>query len=519
MSTSAALPERPKPSLVAVIGTTGVGKSQLGVELAHALSKRTRSPRVGEVVNHDSMQCYRGLDVITNKATLEEMDGVPHHLMGFLEPGDEWGVNEFQRDALAKIDELAEKEALPIFVGGTTYYLQHLVFPNQLVADATTSRPTPPCNTSSPGRPKTRADVERFPASLREAIDALPTELNELFFALPALPATSTPDDFPIPFPLDALPPRLRSPDTLTPALYKLLQLLDPASAARWHWRDVRKVRRALDIVWEGRTWQDVVEEQQRQPNEGTRFRSLIFWLYAENEALHPRLDGRVDKMIDRGLLDEIDELWDIAHRGGAASSTTDYSKGIYQAIGYKEFDPFLAARHRQPSATIESASALRKLFDDGVESMKVSTRQYAKRQVKWIKSKLLPAVRNLADPQDAVVVLLDASDLSKWNENVLEPATRFLEAFLDDRCLPNPLELSPAAALHLAQPSEEDAAQAKLKRACDTCTRDSTQPFLVEERQWNAHIKTRAHRIQHAKKSGQRVVDRTPPPPADTRA
>lgn len=118
-------------------------------------------------------------------------------------------------------------------------------------------------------------DIATFPDLLRQAIEDLPDELRELFLALPALPATSTPDDFPVPFPLYLLPPRLRSPDTLTPALYRLLQLVDPASAERWHWRDVRKVRRALDIVWEGRTWNDVVAEQQEKVHEGPRRVSL----------------------------------------------------------------------------------------------------------------------------------------------------------------------------------------------------------------------------------------------------
>lgn len=107
MSTSPAsyaLPNRQtKPNLVAVIGTTGVGKSQLSVELAKALERRQTGPMRGEVINHDSMQCYRGLDVITNKATAEEMEGVPHHLMGFLEPGKEWDVNDFLRDAMGKV--------------------------------------------------------------------------------------------------------------------------------------------------------------------------------------------------------------------------------------------------------------------------------------------------------------------------------------------------------------------------------------------------------------------------------
>ena len=102
---------RSKPPLVAVIGTTGVGKTDLGVELALALrqsrsTESTPTPTTAQVINHDSMQCYRGLDTITNKATEEEMRGVPHHLMGFLEPGQDWSVNDFLRDALARASAL-----------------------------------------------------------------------------------------------------------------------------------------------------------------------------------------------------------------------------------------------------------------------------------------------------------------------------------------------------------------------------------------------------------------------------
>lgn len=57
----------------------------------------------GEVINTDSMQVYAGLDIITNKATLEEMKGVEHHLMGFLRSDEEYRVGEFQKDALAKV--------------------------------------------------------------------------------------------------------------------------------------------------------------------------------------------------------------------------------------------------------------------------------------------------------------------------------------------------------------------------------------------------------------------------------
>ncbi|GAA5905356.1 tRNA dimethylallyltransferase [Sporobolomyces salmoneus] len=498
MTTLSAAQSSPKRNLIAVIGTTGVGKSQLGVELVKSLSNRSTPPSTGEIINHDSMQCYKGLDVITNKATEEEMDGVPHHLMNHLKPGGEWRVTDFQRDALDKIDELESRQALPICVGGTSYYLQNLIFPNQLVSDL--SEPQQPTPTPLPA-PRTIDGISSFPAALREAIETLPDELRELFLVLPALPATSTPDEFPIPFPLDLLPPRLRSPDTLTPALYRLLQSVDPSSAERWHWRDVRKVRRALDIVWQGQRWQDVVNEQQKRTNEGPRFRSLIFWLYADNEKLHPRLDGRVDSMIERGLIKELDELWSIA-QSSTSSGTIDYSKGIYQAIGYKEFEPYLSQLHRDPTRTFENDEELRRLFDQGVEQMKTATRQYAKRQVKWIKSKLLPAVHKLEESGAVTVVLLDATDLSQWQENVRTPAMDFLHAFLDHRPLPDPLTLSQAAALHLAPTRPEDA-QAKSKRACETCTRDPLKPFTVEERQWSAHIKTKSHRIQAQRKSG----------------
>ncbi|KWU44068.1 tRNA dimethylallyltransferase [Rhodotorula sp. JG-1b] len=504
---------RSKPPLVAVIGTTGVGKTDLGVELALALRQSrqsTATPTTAEVINHDSMQCYRGLDTITNKATEKEMRGVPHHLMGFLEPGQDWSVNDFLRDALAKasfprsmIDELEKDDVLPICVGGTSYYLQHLIFPNQLVGDMPTQQPTTdsarsvsPTAPSPPPTPpavRTVADLEHFPPSLKDTITSLPPELLSLFLAVPALPDISTPDSFPPSFPVHVLPPRLRSPTTLTPALYRLLSEVDPKSAERWHWRDIRKVHRALDIVWQGKRWEDVVQEQTAQPAEGPRFRTLIFWLFAEKESLHPRLDRRVDKMIERGLLDEIDELWQIANRPGA--EPTNYSKGIYQSIGYKEFEPYLPLKHRDPTRTLENDAELRRLFEQGLQEMKSSTRQYAKRQVKWIKTKLLPEARASGNGE-VEVFLLDASNLEHWQDNVRKPALDILTSFLDDsQALPDPENLSETAARHLAAP-QAAAPEALAKRSCLTCSRDPTRPFMVEERDWDNHLRTRSHRM-----------------------
>lgn len=90
-----------EPALRLSSNRTGVGKSQLAIDLAVAL--RNNDGRRGEVVNADSMQVYRGLDIITNKATTEEMQGVPHHLMGFLDPGDDYRVDRFRKDAIQKV--------------------------------------------------------------------------------------------------------------------------------------------------------------------------------------------------------------------------------------------------------------------------------------------------------------------------------------------------------------------------------------------------------------------------------
>lgn len=87
--------------LVAVVGTTGVGKSRLAVELALALNDSIQDPRWkrARVINADAMQVYRGLDILTNKVTEEEKMGVEHCLMAFKNPGDEYVVGEWVRDA------------------------------------------------------------------------------------------------------------------------------------------------------------------------------------------------------------------------------------------------------------------------------------------------------------------------------------------------------------------------------------------------------------------------------------
>ena len=82
---------RKMKSVIQIVGTTGVGKSQLGIDLA----KRFR----GEIINSDSMQVYRGLDIITNKHPIEKREGIPHHLLGILSPEEEYQIGAYEADA------------------------------------------------------------------------------------------------------------------------------------------------------------------------------------------------------------------------------------------------------------------------------------------------------------------------------------------------------------------------------------------------------------------------------------
>lgn len=104
------------PHVIAVVGPTAAGKSDLGVALAHAFD--------GEVVNADSMQLYRGMDIGTAKLTAEEREGVPHHLLDIWDVTQAASVAEYQRLARAEIDRLLAAGRTPVLVGGSGLYVR-----------------------------------------------------------------------------------------------------------------------------------------------------------------------------------------------------------------------------------------------------------------------------------------------------------------------------------------------------------------------------------------------------------
>jgi tRNA dimethylallyltransferase len=106
----------PGPTVVAVVGPTAAGKSALSIALAHALG--------GEVINADSMQLYRGMDIGTAKLTVAERDGVPHHVLDIWDVTEPASVAEYQRLARDAVDDIAARGRVPLLVGGSGLYVR-----------------------------------------------------------------------------------------------------------------------------------------------------------------------------------------------------------------------------------------------------------------------------------------------------------------------------------------------------------------------------------------------------------
>jgi tRNA dimethylallyltransferase len=104
--------------IIVILGPTGVGKTKLSVELAKQLN--------GEIINADSTQVYRGLDIATAKIKEEEKEGIEHHLFDIKDINEDYTVYDYQKDARLKIKEIESKNKTPILVGGTGLYIRLL---------------------------------------------------------------------------------------------------------------------------------------------------------------------------------------------------------------------------------------------------------------------------------------------------------------------------------------------------------------------------------------------------------
>ena len=252
----------------------------------------------GEVINADSMQVYRGLSVGTAKATEEERAGVCHHLLDFLNPEEPYSVAEFVEMAAGLIPKITGRGHLPLVVGGTGLYITSLLHGIAFAPQ--------------------RSDPE-----LREELQQEAEEQG-------------------------------------AQALYERLRQIDPEYAAKVHPNNLPRVIRALEVF--RLTGRKMSEEQRQSRPETPPYRSLCLCLtYRDRAELYRRIDLRVDKMLELGILEEAETVW--LHKAEYRTAA--------QAIGYKEFFPYFEGTQSLAACTA---------------ALKQATRRYAKRQLTWFR-------------------------------------------------------------------------------------------------------------------------------------
>ncbi|ESW97843.1 Delta 2-isopentenyl pyrophosphate:tRNA isopentenyl transferase [Ogataea parapolymorpha DL-1] len=276
--------------------------------------------------------------------------------------------------------------------------------------------------------------------------------------------------------------------------VFRTLQQKDPVVAQKFHPNDHRRVRRALEIYFSTKQrTSDLYRSQQQQETSALRYQMLFFWLYARQDVLDERLDSRVDKMLQQGALDEIRAMH--AFRA-QMEPKMDLDRGVWQVIGYKEFLPYLEEGPERLAGCIED--------------MKRNTRRYARRQVKWISRTL---TRELARegqfgwPNGGQVVVLDATELGNWEQDVaqrgVDVCRRFLAGSPPVRALTVPETLEGV----LAIPGEAGNDETKWQHHyCETCVDETGRPTLFVGEQYAIHLKSRRHR-SNVKKSHRRLV------------
>ena len=165
---------------------------------------------------------------------------------------------------ICQITEITSRSQIPIVVGGTMYFIQHLLFPGYLVSAGVDEGSKINASTKT---------LEQMSSTIRERARQLPPELLELLFLLQGLPSISTSASLPSGFPIARLPEDYRSSENLSAGLFQILRVLDPPMAEKWHWRDIRKVRRSVEIVLQtGRPYSDIVADQHARATNDTQF-------------------------------------------------------------------------------------------------------------------------------------------------------------------------------------------------------------------------------------------------------
>ncbi len=223
-----------KKPIYAIVGPTASGKTEIGVELALRIG--------GEIINCDSVQIYKDIQIATAKPSIEEMRGVPHHLIDYVSPNVNYTAADWAKDATEKIYEIEARGNTAVLVGGTGFYLRSLRQPFF----------------ESPQTDK----------KLREKLTKIKNERG-------------------------------------AEHLYKILQKVDKVSAYNNYPRDYVRVMRALEVYFQTGKRLSKVQPIRREPPEFAN-RIVIFALNPPREILYERINRCAERHFKNGLVDEV---------------------------------------------------------------------------------------------------------------------------------------------------------------------------------------------------------------------
>lgn len=227
-----------KPKVIVIGGPTASGKTSLSIELAKKIN--------GEIISSDSMQIYKDMTIGTAKPTVEEMDGIPHHLLDFVSPDERYSVADFKRDAESAIEEILSKKKNPIVVGGTGLYIDSLVYGIEY--------------------PDIELDDEYRKKLMQEA-DTGEGLIN----------------------------------------LYNKAKKIDPEAIQKISPNDKKRITRILEVY--NATGKTKTELEKISRMNGVKYDYKVFAINMDREKLYDRINLRVDIMLEQGLIDEVENL------------------------------------------------------------------------------------------------------------------------------------------------------------------------------------------------------------------
>jgi len=226
------------PPAIFLMGPTASGKSDLAIRLAEQLA--------GEIISVDSVLVYKGMDIGTAKATMDERAGIPHHLMDILDPSNAYSTGNFRTAALQLMEDISRRGRIPILVGGTMLYFNALL--------------------------KGLAHLPEANADIRKKLDEELATLGKQ-------------------------------------VLHERLKKVDPESAERIHPNDPQRIQRALEVYEiSGKPISHFFHEAQSQPMPYRPIKCIIS--SADRKLLHDKIAQRFKRMVDVGLIEEVRTLY-----------------------------------------------------------------------------------------------------------------------------------------------------------------------------------------------------------------